>query len=274
MIRNETDPQNVHQGHGISGRFQQLKGSQNTQQHSNMEFRPSQNSHIITQQHRDSKNRGRSDEINCKLESLTQQQNQDDNNGLLGPSENGYAKLAKFDGSSADETPAESPNEQCPQDGEYPSGQRQYFDPSGLSPDYHDDKLGEMAYQDLKKETWETESHGRQHMQPDGQKRVVEPLKDRFEMCIKEEDRNIQFDFLKQLSMAEWEEIGDLFIERFGEIMKKMRMARQNKRNLVSDFENRIEGREALVRRKSENLEVKFRDMKKGGEGVLRGKIS
>jgi hypothetical protein len=130
-----------------------------------------------------------------------------------------------------------------------------------------------MSYEDLAKETWETEQHSRQFNPSTGEENATVLLKDRFEICLVENEDS-QFQYFWQLSIEDWEQTGDLFLERFEKLMKKMRMARQNKRTLVSNYEKKIEERAHLVRGKSGNIDSKLQDMRKGGEGVLKGKVS
>jgi hypothetical protein len=161
-----------------------------------------------------------------------------------------------------------------------PDGQRDHVDRNPPAPvlveltaDYDDSELAKMSYEDLAKETWETEQQSRQLATSSGQGNATEPLKDRFELYLREGEDS-QFEYFMQLPIEEWEQTGDLFLERFAGLMKKMRVARQQKRTLVSTYEKTIEERERLVRGKSGNLDNKLQDMRKGGEGVLKGRVS
>lgn len=145
-----------------------------------------------------------------------------------------------------------------------------------LGPDYSDDELANMSYDSLAKETWDLEHHERGDNKSDGLPTSEDDLKARFETCLKEEipvsnefPPN-QVAFFTKLSIEQWEQTGDLFLEKFEELIKKMRTSRQNKRKLVSTFEKQIGEREEVVRSKSIAVELKLNTMKKGGESVLR----
>lgn len=143
-----------------------------------------------------------------------------------------------------------------------------------LGPDHSTAELKNMDYQDLANEAWDIDPHDKPQVQSTPPERAPESIKDRFERILKEEEIDNQYAIVKTLSMEEWEQTGELFIDRFGELMKKMIKARQDKRALVYEFEKKIEERERLIRTKSVKLEKNLLDMKKGGEGVLRGKLS
>lgn len=141
-------------------------------------------------------------------------------------------------------------------------------------PDYDDQQLVTLNYQDLKGQTWENDPHAKSAALSRREGDPALSLEDRLKTCVDKMEPEAQFAFFQHLSMAEWEETGEILIERFGDIMKNMRLARQKRRAMVSDFEKKIEQREFLVRGKSAILDKKFKDMKKGGEGVLRGKLA
>jgi predicted Holliday junction resolvase-like endonuclease len=74
--------------------------------------------------------------------------------------------------------------------------------------------------------------------------------------------------------MDEWEDSGDWFVERFNDLVKRMKDARQAKRKLAMEFEEEIANREEAVRKSKESVELELRTMKKGGEEVLKSKVS
>lgn len=81
-----------------------------------------------------------------------------------------------------------------------------------------------------------------------------------------------QAEFLRDLSIREWEEAGDWFLGRFGDVMKKLVELRRERRNVADNFEKRLAERDAVVARKVQTLDEELKDMKKGGMGILRGK--
>jgi hypothetical protein len=149
---------------------------------------------------------------------------------------------------------------------------------NGQGADYDDKQLESMTYQNLKDETWESETHGKASTVPLELHDPSLPLSERFQNCVKldsekEETQDIQVEFFAKLPTREWEEAGDLFIERFADIMTKLKEARQTKRKIAMDFEKLIDDREAAIRERSEKIDKDLADMRKGGEGVIRGKL-
>lgn len=146
-------------------------------------------------------------------------------------------------------------------------------DPNRLEPDYDDDELKKMTYVDLKKETWETETHGQKrgndHDPQDPQIR----FEDRIEQTIQNAKATVQVAFFEQLSREEWEQCGDFFIDKFAGLMKAMKEARKKKREIITSFEAEIEAREKAVRGQSDSIEKKFSEMRNGGEGLLKDKM-
>lgn len=264
-----------HGGPAISGRFQKSQRGRKIVPYGDMqlELRPGQDGITTSQPRKDSRKRHRSSE-NIQQENLNQEQNlaSDDDCELPGPQVDGHIHRQKnggFEGSDVDET-LESPIDQHLQG----SHRCAYFDLGNASPDYSDEELRKMKYQDLKGQTWEIDPNAKSSTPAPQDGQPTLSLKDRLENCIQDMEPAVQFDYFQHLSMAEWEETGDILIDRFGEILKKIKNARQKRRVIVSGFEKKIEEREDLVRGKSAILEKKFRDMKKSGEGVLRGKLS
>jgi hypothetical protein len=246
-------------GGGISGRFHQPPQSQ--QQHENMELRLSQNGFSI-EKLKDSKKSSSLDESSPAFP-------MQEGRGQNGPDKYGTVGAGNFDASSSGEDSTSDI-----QNGRLDIGESR----TRQNLDYTDHELEGMNYKDLKDETWEPEKHARASNLPEKLQDRTIPLSDRFQSCVnldldKVETQEIQVEFFANMSSAEWEEAGDLFIGRFADIMTKLKDARQVKRKIATHFEKLIEEREAVIRGKSENLDMDFEEMRKGGEGVIRGKI-
>ena len=241
-------------GGGISGRFYQPPQGQ--KQHANMELRLHQNGASTEQQFNDTKKCTRfSGPIDA---SGKQERGQDD---TVIPD--------NFDASSSGEDSASDT-----QNDGHSARKPQNIQNS----DYDDQQLDSMTYQALKDETWESEKHGRVSTLPQELQDPAIPLSQRFKTCVnldgdKEETQDIQVEFFAKMSSTEWEETGDLFIGCFAEIMTKLKQARQAKRKIATDFEKLIGERETAIREKSEKLDKDLADMRKGGEGIIRGKV-
>ena len=130
-----------------------------------------------------------------------------------------------------------------------------------------------MAYKDLKKETWDPKTFILKRANPAGTQNPEFSLEDCIEYTVQHESAENQVQFFQDMSMEEFEEAGDFFIDKFADLMKKIKEARKKKRELVTAFETEIETREKAVRGKSETFDKQFKDMRAGGEGVLRGKV-
>jgi hypothetical protein len=149
-----------------------------------------------------------------------------------------------------------------------------YEDENRFKLDHKDEELEGMTYTDLKKETWDGgKSGGKKRTSPTHTQNTEFTAKDYFIHMVREGDAEAQVKFFEQMSMAEYEEAGDFFIDKFTELMKQIKDSRKKKRDLVTNFENEIEAREKAVRGKSESFERKFEAMRAGGEGVLNSKV-
>jgi hypothetical protein len=179
-----------------------------------------------------------------------------------------------FDGSSdGGETPGASPtrqrkarlaqNSQLIGDGFAPA-------PAPVAADYDDEKLKGMKYSDLKSEDWDTIPNQKLFELPSQVQ--GQPLGDRLTYYAFQSTEELAL-FYEHLSTNEWEEAGDLLIEKFADLLKRLKAKRQEKRKLTEDFEAEIEAREKAVRGKSDLLAKKLDEMKASGEGVLRGKM-
>ncbi len=73
------------------------------------------------------------------------------------------------------------------------------------------------------------------------------------------------------MPISDWDSSGDWFLERFGDVMHRLREARQNKRAIVERFENEIAEREEAVRNKIHGISRRLTDLKSEGEGLMQG---
>ena len=78
--------------------------------------------------------------------------------------------------------------------------------------------------------------------------------------------------FFTEMPIKEWDDAGDWFLGQFGHIMKQFKEARQERRAVQQRFEDEISERQAAVRTKSQGVERTLVDLKKEGEGMMRGK--
>jgi hypothetical protein len=136
--------------------------------------------------------------------------------------------------------------------------------------DYDDATLKGMKYSELKSENWDNYLNPKPFELPaelQGSK-----LGQQMEYFAGKEVDELA-SFFEQLPTKQWEEAGDLLIDKFADLLKQLKEKRQEKRALTEKFEAEIEAREKAVRGKSEHLDKKFSEMRASGEDVLRGKM-
>ncbi|KAI9839234.1 MAG: hypothetical protein M1819_003227 [Sarea resinae] len=80
-----------------------------------------------------------------------------------------------------------------------------------------------------------------------------------------------QRQFFAGLTIDEWDDCGEWFVSRFGELVRKMGEARREKRRLARAFEDEVHLRMDEVERRRAGIEDALRGMKRGGLDVLRG---
>ncbi|KAH8804959.1 extracellular mutant protein 11-domain-containing protein [Xylogone sp. PMI_703] len=142
----------------------------------------------------------------------------------------------------------------------------------GYQGDYTDKELRSMSYKALQEESFETDAHP---PQPEIPRHLQGPnitLSDRISYFVDSRNTDAQELFFGRMTMEEWEQTGEWFLEKFGAILQEFGQARKNKRMLVTKFEEEIGAREKAVRGKINGINRELDDMQNGGEMVLRGK--
>ncbi|KAI0598329.1 extracellular mutant protein 11-domain-containing protein [Biscogniauxia sp. FL1348] len=135
--------------------------------------------------------------------------------------------------------------------------------------DYDDGVLSSMNYAELKKEEFDFDP-----AQAEAQS-VVQPLRGTLPERLnhfRDKDQQSQMDLFTNMPVKEWEDAGDWFLDRFGDVMGKLRAARRNKRAVMEQFENEIAEREEAVRNKINTIGQTLTDLKSEGEGMMSRK--
>jgi hypothetical protein len=140
-----------------------------------------------------------------------------------------------------------------------------------LTPDYEDDVLKNMKYTALETQSWEEVPGGKKYELPVDLRGADVAIADKIKFFMGTNE-NIQGLFYGSLSMDEWDEAGDWFIEAFSNTLRQVKEKRKEKRAIVEKFEKEILKREKAVRGKSDQLDDEFKQMRSGGEGLLKGK--
>jgi hypothetical protein len=140
--------------------------------------------------------------------------------------------------------------------------------------DYHPNELKNMSYHVLRAQSFDTDPSS---ATPTTGKTVgltanelQRPLTDRIALAQDEETHNQQA-FFDSLSIEDWEEAGDWFLEQFGDIMRRMRGERKEKRKLAKELEDEVSKRHELVAGRKRNIEDAMGSMQSSGREVLRG---
>ncbi|KAK3111299.1 hypothetical protein LTR53_013595 [Teratosphaeriaceae sp. CCFEE 6253] len=76
---------------------------------------------------------------------------------------------------------------------------------------------------------------------------------------------------LRSLNINQWEEAGDWFLGRFGELTTQLKAARQEKRTAARMFESEIERRDGEVGEKRRHTDDALRGMRANGAMILQG---
>lgn len=135
--------------------------------------------------------------------------------------------------------------------------------------DYDDAALQEMDFAELQNEPFDHDPTRQDPQSP--AKPPADNLGDRLKF-YSSKGEEAQTQFFTQMPVRDWEDSGDWFLEQFGDVVKKMKEARQAKRKLVEQYESEISNREDAVRRKKESIDHKLSELKQDGDAMLKGK--
>ncbi|KAF2805596.1 uncharacterized protein BDZ99DRAFT_540123 [Mytilinidion resinicola] len=133
--------------------------------------------------------------------------------------------------------------------------------------DYDRPALFEMEYKKLKNESFDTIPRGIPLPLSDEMKNAsLEERLDFVQQRLSTEDQN---KFFGSISTREWEEAGDWFLGRFGNIVKRMTEVRKEKRKRAMEFENEIEKRHEHVAKMHKTVEDAMEKMRNKGQTLL-----
>jgi len=142
--------------------------------------------------------------------------------------------------------------------------------------DYGLDQLGSMEFQQLKEESFhvDPQSSGAAIPTDLADSSLVGKLN--YLMNLEDDDSRAlqQGTFLNSLPIEEYEKCGDLIVERFNDLVKKFKNARQERRRAAHEFEKEVARREECVREKLNAFEKDFDRLKRSGEDVVRKKLA
>lgn len=135
--------------------------------------------------------------------------------------------------------------------------------------DYDDTALKQMSFSELLNEPFDHDPSREVPQSP--AKPPADNLGDSLNF-YSGKDADTQTQFFTQMPVRDWEDSGDWFLEQFGDIVKRMKEARQDKRRLVENYEAEISSREEAVRRKKESIERKLSKLRHDGDAMMKDK--
>ncbi|KAF2098459.1 hypothetical protein NA57DRAFT_56128 [Rhizodiscina lignyota] len=134
--------------------------------------------------------------------------------------------------------------------------------------DYEPDYIKRMDYSELQQESFDLNHPATPFRLPDQVR--DEALSARMAFVASMDATNMA-EFFASLTLTEWEEAGDWFLEQFGDLLKKFRAARKHKRAVAEEIEQQVHGRHEQVERKKRKLDHALTNMKQSGAEVLHG---
>jgi len=153
---------------------------------------------------------------------------------------------------------------------------------SNAIPEYDDQALKSLKFADLLNESFEKN--------PNGPKTQALPellpgsLSDKITHYVRlhkaeqkegldlSNETRVLYVFFANMTKDEWEESGDYFLDRFGQVLQKLKEARKKKRETITNLEKVMGDRETVVREKRERYGKELEEMRLGGRAVIKGK--
>lgn len=132
--------------------------------------------------------------------------------------------------------------------------------------DYDVDILYKKTFSELQAANYDVDPR----TQPDGHHPIdKEDIERQLQDLLSASDQQQQMDFLASLDMEEWDQAGDWFLSRFGEMMTAFKNARSEKRKLSREYETKIAERYEAISAKRKLTDEALKAMKASGANVL-----
>lgn len=140
--------------------------------------------------------------------------------------------------------------------------------------DYSDAQLRQLTYQDLSHEDFDYVPHSNDPPSARTLTRseLSENLQAIFEMQNETDLLQQRQNAFSSLSIEQYEQCGDMMMDRMRTIMAKYSAARLRKRNIESTFENEVSSRERDIRAKKGAIDDDLTRLRTAGKDVIRGK--
>jgi len=82
-------------------------------------------------------------------------------------------------------------------------------------------------------------------------------------------DEEAQKSFFSSLTIDQWDEAGDWFLQQFGDVLGRLRDARRERRKIAGQFEDEVHSRHDTVESKKRGIDEALSNMRSSGESVL-----
>ena len=139
--------------------------------------------------------------------------------------------------------------------------------------DYATNELAQMSYQQLLVESFDNDPTLRDQQLPADLLHGL--LSDRlahlFAFNISVDQGEQRAAFFSVLTIEQFEECGDLVIDRLGSIVSKFKAARRLKRKIAKEFEDEVARRQGCVREMNSILEEDLKRMRQNGTDIMKG---
>ena len=142
--------------------------------------------------------------------------------------------------------------------------------------DYSLDELSSMAFSQLQDEAFHHDPKATELPLPPEIADAPLPLKLDYILALKDDNSNKEHQraaFFSSLPIEQYEDCGDLIVQKFADVVSKFKDARQQRRKVAREFEDEVAKREERVRGKMGAVEKDLGRLKRGGEEVVRGKL-
>ncbi|KAK0511752.1 hypothetical protein JMJ35_006325 [Cladonia borealis] len=153
-------------------------------------------------------------------------------------------------------------------------------DPKGLKRsrdiDYSLEELSSMPFSQLQDEPFHNDPKATDLPLPPEIADAPLPQKLDYIKALKEDNSTKEHHraaFFSSLPIEQYEDCGDLIVQKFADVVSKFKDARQQRRKVAREFEAEVAKREERVRGKMGAVEKDLGRLRRGGEEVVRGKL-
>ena len=136
------------------------------------------------------------------------------------------------------------------------------------SMDYDAIEVHGMDYHTLKSEVFDLDPNAKDFKFGSG--REDDTLSDMISAISRSQSAD-QAHFFRSLTIEQWEQAGDWFLDQFSDVVGKLKHVRQEKRKAARAFEDEIEDRYKAVGQKREQIDGALSEMRESGGKVLQG---